>query len=334
VDRDVVRWQTGTEGVRGAVELKRLTVCVVTFERAPFLVRCLESLGAATAEQVEVVVVDASRESAAEVAAQAYPGVRYVHAPGLAGWMTRSRNEALRWAHGDVISFLDDDVVVRPGWAEAVLAAFDDPYVAAVGGRTCNGIEGEESYSLPIGTLRSDGSLTDGFAAAATDIVPIDHGIGANMSFRREVLAALGGFRDDYPGTALREDTDIFLRVRAWGGRAVFAPQAVVDHRPAPHVRGARFDTRYKLYGRRNHMVLLARDQGLASPMLRKWVRGQFAAVRHAPGGLAARVKRLGVTVAGVVWGLLAAVRQAGWRPLPPARTGVTAEELRRRLAS
>ena len=48
---------------------------------------------------------------------------------------------------------------------------------------------------------------------------------------------------------------------------AVFAPLAVVDHLPAPHVKGRRFDTRYKLYGRRNHMVMLARYAGRRSPL-------------------------------------------------------------------
>ncbi|GAA4374177.1 glycosyltransferase [Agromyces bauzanensis] len=312
---------------------EHLTVCIVTFERPTFLVRCLEGLRALEGEPPEVVVVDASRNAVRERAELAFPGVRYVHAPLLAGWMTRSRNEALRWASGEVIAFIDDDVVVRPDWAKAIVAVFADPAVAAVGGRTCNGIPGEEHYDLPIGALRADGTLTDGFAAARDAPVLIDHGIGANMSFRRGVLAELGGFRDDYPGTALREDTDIFLRVRAIGGIALFAPQAVVDHRAAPHVQGARFDTRYKLYGRRNHVVLLARDQGLGSPMLRRWIARQFDGIRSA-GGMLARARRLGVTSLGVSWGLAVALRQAGLRPTPARRTDAGGKALRRTLSA
>ncbi len=233
---------------------------------------------------------------------------------------------------GDIIAFIDDDVVVRPGWAQALAEVFADSAVAAVGGRTCNGIAGEEEYPLPIGMLRLDGRLTEGFAADVADPVRIDHGIGANMSFRREVLAELGGFRDDYPGTALREDTDMFLRVRALGGVALFAPHVVVDHLPAPHVRGARFDTRYKLYSRRNHLVLLARDQGLRSPMLRRWVATEFRRVREAT-GIAGRSRRVVVTTLGTGWGLVAALRDASWRPTPPRRAGAQAESLRRTLA-
>ncbi|MDQ0577136.1 glycosyltransferase family 2 protein [Agromyces albus] len=311
-----------------------LSVCIVTYERPEFLVRCLLSLQDSLSDDTEVVVVDASAADQRELVHAIDPSIVYVHAAHLAGWMTRSRNEALRWVRGDIVSFLDDDVVVRPGWEEGVRAALSDASVAAVSGRTCNGVPGEELYHLPIGRLLPDGTLTDGFASLPDrHIVDVDHGIGANMSFRRSVLAVLGGFRDDYPGTALREDTDIFLRLRAIGARAVFAPDAAVDHRPAPHVRGARFDTRYKLYGRRNHMVLLARADGIGSPMLRRWMIRQFRSVAAVP-GVAAKIRRLGVTVIGLAWGLAALPRAARWQPLPPERDDPTGREIRGLLDS
>ncbi|MEI5583926.1 MULTISPECIES: glycosyltransferase family 2 protein [unclassified Agromyces] len=312
-------------------EAVRLSVCVVTYERTAFLERCLAVLAAELDDDAEVVVVDASRADHTREVRAVMPAARYVHAPSLAGWMTRSRNEALRHVRGDLVAFLDDDVVVRRGWQAALDAAFADESVAAVAGRTCNGLPGEEEYDREIGRLLSDGTLTDGFAADVPQLVDVDHGIGANMSFRRAVLAELGGFRDDYPGTSIREDTDMFLRVRAMGGRSVFAPEAIVDHLPAPHVRGARFDTRYKLYGRRNHMVLLARDGGIGSRMLRRWVAAQFRNVRAA-GGFGAGAKRLGVTTLGVLWGAGAMLRDARWRPTPPQRTDPVGNELRRIL--
>lgn len=309
-----------------------LSVCIVTYERPDFLERCLRSLLESLSDDTEIVVVDASAADHGDDVSAMHPSIVYVHAGHLAGWMTRSRNEALRWVRGDIVSFLDDDVVVRPGWEAGIRAAFSDAGVAAVAGRTCNGVPGEEHYDRPIGRLLPNGTLTDGFASLPErHIVDVDHGIGANMSFRRSVLAVLGGFRDDYPGTALREDTDIFLRVRAIGARAVFAADAAVDHRPAPHVHGARFDTRYKLYGRRNHMVMLARADGIGSPMLRRWMLRQLRSVAAVP-GLAAKVRRLGVTVIGLAWGLAALPRSARWQPLPPTRDDATGRELRRLL--
>lgn len=305
-----------------------LSVCIVTYMRPGFLLRCLQALENHLSPATQVVIVDASPRSVLPEVESIRPTATYVHAPSLAGWMTRARNEALRWAKGQIIAFLDDDVVVRPGWERSLLRAFADPAIDAVAGRTCNGILGEELYELPVGRLLPDGRLTEGFASLPAGQVLVDHGIGANMSFRRQILARLGGFRDDYPGTAMREDTDIFLRVRALGGRVVFDPDAAVDHLPAPHVRGARFDTRYKLYARRNHVVLLARDGGIGSPALRRWIGGQFASIGGAS-GFVAKLRRFGVTGLGILWGIMALPRYATWRPSPPERRDRRGSEIR-----
>lgn len=317
----------------GAGSPLTLTVCIVTYERPTYLARCLSALRERGSGIDEIVVVDASAASGAAAVATQDARIRYVHAPRLAGWMTRSRNEALRWASGDVIAFIDDDAVIRDGWADALRKAFADPSVAAVSGRTCNGLPGEERYEQPIGQLLDNGELTEGFAALREEPVEVMHGIGANMSFRRTVLAELGGFRDDYPGTALREDTDMFLRVRAIGGRVLFVPNAVVDHRAAAHVTGERFDTRYKLYRRRNHVVLLARNAGAGSALLRRWLVLELRQVALAP-GLGGKARRLVVTLAGLLWGLAALPRNARWRPLPARRQDAYARALRARLSA
>jgi GT2 family glycosyltransferase len=308
------------------------SICIVTYERRDFLRRCLTSLQANVTPDTQVVVIDASATATAAVVEEVRPSATYVHAPQLAGWMTRSRNEALRHVSGEIVSFLDDDVVVSATWQPALLAAFADPTVTAVAGRTRNLQPGEDWYEQPVGRLLPDGSLTEGFASLPGGVIEVDHGIGANMSFRRSILALLGGFRDDYPGTAMREDTDIFLRVKRAGGRAVFVPAAVVDHLPGPHVKGRRFDTRYKLYARRNHMVLLARDAGIRSASLRRWVRREFSSVGEAP-GVSREVRRLGVTALGIAWGAGAMIRQARWGPTPPVRKDDAASALRALLS-
>ena len=302
-----------------AADRPALSVCIVTYERPHSLRRCLESLQTHLTADVDVVIVDASADSASAIVAEVRPSAVYLHRPELAGWMTRSRNEGLRWVQGAIVSFLDDDVVISATWQSAVLAAFEDEGVDAVAGRTRNGQAGEESYEPPVGRLLRDGSLTEGFASMTAGIVTVDHGIGANMSFRRSVLARLGGFRDDYPGTAMREDTDIFLRIKRLGGTAVFAPEAMVDHLPAPHVKGARFDTRYKLYARRNHMVLLARYGGIRSPMLRRWIGRELREVGQAS-GILRKAQRVGVTALGIAWGAAAMLRLARWTPTQPER--------------
>jgi hypothetical protein len=179
--------------------------------------------------------------------------------------------------------------------------------------------------------------VTGNFAADPGTQIEVDHGIGANMSFRREALAELGGFRDDFRGIGgVREDTDMFLRLRTLGYRIVFSPAAVVDHAGAPHVRGRRFDYRYAFWARCNHMLLLARNFGLGSPELRAYAT---RSLRHPLGGgrsasplrLAARAL---IGIAGIVVGGAVSVRKARWRPLDPRRRSGEAEAVRVHLAS
>jgi GT2 family glycosyltransferase len=311
--------------------LPALSVIIVTYRRPQFLARCLTSLWGQREHIRQLIVVDASERNDHQVVSSAYEAATYVHVPQLAGHMTSSRNEGLLYASGDVISFLDDDVVVHPGWAEAVRSAFAEEKIDALAGRTLNRVPGEDEPMEPIGSLTPAGTLTAGFAALREGRCRVTHGIGANMSFARPTLRRLGGFRDDYPGTALREDTDIFLRIARIGGVVVFDPDAAVDHLPAPHVKGSRFDTRYKLYGRRNHMVLLARHAGIGSALVRRWVASQFVDVRDAP-GVRRRAERLGVTVLGVAWGMGASVRKARLAPTDPIRRDPVADRIREAL--
>jgi GT2 family glycosyltransferase len=314
----------------------RVSVVIVSWCRPDHVRSCLEHLAKVTPPPHEVVVVDASPDDRTAAVVRDFPGVLHVAFPGGAGHMTTSRNVGLLRVSGDILAFIDDDVNVRPGWLRGLLESFADPSIRAVAGRTCNGLPDEEFNGADaIGRLLPRGELTANFAADPGAVVEVDHGIGANMSFRREVLAQLGGFRDDFAGTALREDTDVFLRLRALGYRAVFSPQAVVDHVGAPHVRGRRFDFRYTFWARRNHALLLARNFGLASPQFRSWVirelRRTFAASHPNP---LRRVARIAIGVAGVGAGLVACLLKAGWSATDPARDDRQGQRIRWYLSS
>src|SRR5690606_14207307 len=113
----------------------------------------------------------------------------------------------------EIVAFLDDDAYPRSDWLAALLRRYEDSTVAGVGGRTINGQPGEESEGAHcVGRLLPDGSLSGYFAAITAGDVAVDHMLGANMSMRRRVIEELGGIRDYYPGTCLREESDIALR--------------------------------------------------------------------------------------------------------------------------
>ncbi len=278
------------------------SVAVVTYERPAFLARCLEHLLAQRSPPSEIIVVDSSESGeTARLVADRFPSVRYEVNVAGRGATATARNIAYGLATGDVVAFVDDDAFAEPEWLERLMPAFDDPTVGAAGGRQIRGQPGERTEGLDeIGRFRDDGTLTGNFAADPGHPVDVDHLLGANMAFRRSVLDGLGGIRDGYEGTCIREETDLCLRVGAAGYRLVYLPDAVVEHVAAPYAKGERFDLRYAYWAQKNHLVLLARNFGPAAPVLRRYVatslRDAVADAAERLGRVAARGRSRDVT--------------------------------------
>jgi histidinol-phosphate phosphatase family protein len=117
------------------------------------------------------------------------------------GW--RAVPRAVDW-----IAFLDDDVLVPRDWCAALaadLAAADAHRVAAT--------QAEIDVPLP-----SDRRPTDWERGAAG--LSEAWWITADMAYRRDALAAVGGFDERFP-RAFREDADLALRVQDTGRRLV-----------------------------------------------------------------------------------------------------------------
>ena len=113
-----------------------------------------------------------------------------------AGWRAARSTE---W-----VAFLDDDVVVGPGWRAGLAAdlAAQPDQVA--------GVQGVISVPLPEGRRPTDWERgTAGLATARW--------ITADMAYRRRALIDAGGFDERFP-RAFREDADLALRLldRGW----------------------------------------------------------------------------------------------------------------------
>ncbi|MGQ9808763.1 MAG: glycosyltransferase family 2 protein [Armatimonadota bacterium] len=312
-----------------------LTVIIPTYNRPDCVRRCLACLMAQEPRPDQIIVVDASPDTRTRDVVAEFEGVEYLRNDSGYGHMTQSRNLGLTRAAGEVVAFLDDDAFAHPDWAKNLLSCYTDPSVGGVGGRALNRQPGEEAIGADrIGRFTANGELTGFFAADPGQVIEVDHLVGCNMSFRRQVLHELGGLRDDYPGTELREETDICFRVRKQGYRLLFTPYAIVDHIGAPQGKGQRFDLRYAYYGQRNHLVLLLRNFGPLTPIVWRYlgrsllVHGVLEFARR----IAAAFARLGVLLAGTATGLAAGLWLALTQGTGSIRRGREAEELREQM--
>lgn len=318
-----------------------LTAAVVipTFNRPGRVVDCLRHLEQQTRRPQRIVVVDSSSDDRTRDALRAFPEAVYARNPLGRGHTAESRAIGVSLCSEDVIAFLDDDANARTDWLQELLQRYDDPSVAGVGGSALNGYPGERQDGLgSIGLLLPDGRLTGFFAADPGRDVDVDHLLGANMSFRRRAIDAVGGIRGGYPGTCLREESDLALRIGASGGRLVYTPAAVVDHLPGEYAKGRRFDRRYVYFANRNTIVLFARVYGLRSPIMGRYLR---LALREVAGELRRAARALAMsprvrpaatarTVVGGVTraGAVVAGVAAGY---PAAIAGIRADRARRR---
>ncbi|HVY08665.1 MAG TPA: glycosyltransferase [Mycobacteriales bacterium] len=201
------------------------TVVVPTRDRPAQLATCLESVRSSVRPGDELVVVDsASRDAKAVAAVAAAAGAKLVRCelPGV----NRARNAGWRAGSQPVVVFTDDDVVVTPGWRDALVAAVTaDDSVGFVSGRILP----------PEGEVPSrDVAIKRGDAPERYDATSVGNlGHGASLAVPRSVLERIGGW-DDSLGVGGRfgssPEHDLFDRCFAAGFTGRFEPAAVAYH--------------------------------------------------------------------------------------------------------
>jgi GT2 family glycosyltransferase len=180
------------------------------------------------------VVDNGSRDGSAQAIAIQHPRVKLFPLTENRGF-TGGLAAALAGSRARNVVFLNNDALPEPGWLaalhEAMERAPDD--VVSVAGK----IVSPDGQQLDFigGVLTFDGhAFQEGFRMPAGARAEPQSGqdllfaCGGNMISRRELLAGLGGFDDDY--FAYLEDVDFGWRTWIAGMRATFEPRAIVRH--------------------------------------------------------------------------------------------------------
>ncbi|MFP4500213.1 MAG: glycosyltransferase [Candidatus Hydrogenedentota bacterium] len=213
----------------------KISVVVATYNRAPLLIEMLDSFYAQDFPPVdfELLLVNNNANDNTPAVAQRYtdnPGFHYLFEP-VQG-LSPARNRAIGESRGEIIAFLDDDVIVDRHWMRHLLACYAQTGADAVGGRSYLIIRGTpppwfgpdfRGYlsEVNLGNHRCDAG--DGRRL-----------FGLNVSFRRSALDITGLFDPDLgrSGGALLcgEERQILARIHAAGGKLFYEPEAVVGH--------------------------------------------------------------------------------------------------------
>jgi GT2 family glycosyltransferase len=139
-------------------------------------------------------------------------------------------NQAIRIARGDILLFIDDDVVPDVHWLDAVVRFFaDGNYEAGQGVVRIQELPREEAkLEKLINRYRTIPSLE--YRANVTETHSLN---GANMAISRQVIERIGAFDERLgPGASgTSEDVELARRIRKAGIRIGYIRDAIVYHR-------------------------------------------------------------------------------------------------------
>lgn len=211
----------------------KVSVVIPTWQRAPWVERCLTALEAQTRPADEVIVVGRAEDTAAQevVARHARLPARWVEVdrPGHVAPVKRGLKEV----RGDFVAFLDDDAEPESGWLGAIIAPFSDPRVACVGGRVIvRGLRAR--VPADAGRVRWYGRhIANVGQREDPQPVDVDGVVECNWAWRTEVLRSLSfDERLDVHDAALY-GLDLCLQARRLGYRVVYNSRARVIHHVA-----------------------------------------------------------------------------------------------------
>ena len=234
-----------------------------------------------------ILVDDGSTDGTREwLAGLCQPAVSLSHPPPVASGPCRALlndrnlgfaatcNRGAAEAAGELLFFLNNDLLLLPHWLEPMLGAFDRSADAGlVGNVQLNAATGSVDHSGIFfnskGKPQHDTTLP--FARhfwPAANFRPVEALTGACFGVRRAVWQKLGGFDEKFVNGS--EDIDLCLRARAAGLRHYIALRSVVRHHisasPGRNLRNEQNTFR---------LVLRWQDQ-IARQAARDWSRQQI----------------------------------------------------------
>ena len=268
----------------------QLSVVICTYNRSGLLDSCLASLSAQSLDvrAFEVLVVDNDSPDGTAAVID-----RWRQETGNVRALRRARprpvvgsEHRLREAAADIVAFIDDDARPDPGWAAALLDAYERwPGVAAVGGPVSLNWPRPRPRWLTPGLESWFSRLDHGDAPRLLEApAPL---FGTNLSVRRRLALELGGFAVEL-GRVRQvllsgEDIEFLGRLRRHGGAVGYEPRALVRHEVAAERLSPWWLVR-RAYAQGRTDVLVRRRQGMAAD--------RRTLLRESAGALAAAVLR------------------------------------------
>lgn len=202
----------------------KISVIIPTYNRNQKLQTTVKTLSDQTfpAEDYEIIVVDDCSPEPVELPENLHPNLRLIHFDKNQE-RSKARSTGVDLAKGEILVFVDDDLIVQPDFLENHYRAHREWSNLIAVGRI---ILPPEKLTEPGIRFRQN-LEKNGIPEKRGLVDQPNFATGANMSIERKLFLKLGGFDPAIRGI---EDQDFALRHTAAGGQIAFLPEAVAIH--------------------------------------------------------------------------------------------------------
>ena len=259
-----------------------LSIVIPTYLREHVLLETLRFLLAAPTPAGEILVVDQSPEHLPEIsetlsAWNESGRIRWIRLPHPS--ITKAMNHGLREAVGPLVLFLDDDIVpcsdiVR----EHQRMHADDPLLWATVGQVIQPWQTPEAIDPP---RKQQGLRIDSdFPFHSTIDNEVRNVMAGNLCVNRERALSIGGFDENFVGSAFMFETEFARRIGNAGGMIRFLGNAGIRHLRASsggtRSRGSHLTSASPLHGQGDYYYAF-----LHGRPLEKWIYSLRRIVRE-----------------------------------------------------
>jgi glucosyl-dolichyl phosphate glucuronosyltransferase len=215
--------------------LLSIIITAYTSERLNDIYELLKSIKNQNYTNIETLfVVEGSPELKEKISAygieNAIPNLKMLFNSGEPG-LSAARNVGIKEARGEIIAFVDDDVLLYPDWAENMVKAYTDDTIIGVTGP-----------AIPMWEDKSMSWFPEEFywiiSCTAWDsdnrVKEIRNAWGMNMSFKREAFEKAGVFSNKFGfhKGPMAEDNEFSQRIKEKTGKKIlFEPDVKLWHK-------------------------------------------------------------------------------------------------------
>lgn len=257
---------------------KFVSILLPTYNRASIIEQCINSVLAQSYSNWELIISDDGSGDDTQIIAKKYEKkdsrVRY-HRNAVCQGLPRNRNIAVSISQGDLVFFIEDDLILEPNCLEILVKTFEELEskvpIGAIAPRLIDNRDSKDYFEKKnihnaCVIDKKTGRIYNNFGLES-DVLQECPSLHACSLILKSVFEDVGGYEENrYKGTYLREESDFYFQVKKKGYNLYFQPKAITYHK---HVDsgGCRSNNIVvgEYYHMRNHMLFVLKFYGLRS---------------------------------------------------------------------